>query len=586
MAIKISGSTIIDDSRNIVSAGVVTSTSFYGNGANITGISTLNIVNYGVGLGGGGGGGGGSSVGTGITLGTPTDGSLSGAITLSDTTSVTDAIDGLNTLLNKLVPTLPPNLDATGNRINLISQTLYSAIESSTGLTRNIVYSGTTAGSFNGTVVNSSNLAIATIFYDGDSGTLTAQIDSVGVGTTTLTTASDVRISDQLNVLTDVDPYAGISGRADFYKVLTARIDPLSVPSAGIHTYTMTHSSTGTATTTFYRDDVGTPTVTVVTGAGSSSYTTVATGTTHISGVPSVAAGATFSIRYQTNNAIQTFYRSSGISQVSGTVLQATVSQTALGGAIQTKGVGIGTTASLQFSTGTGASGKYAEKPSLTITPYKSDSTTGTTATYTLDSRIDTVSTENSGNTARKRAGSGQYPASGYGGAFDPTQSLLNAGYTEELQLLNGLYRRITGNYTGNLPTAGPNYSSDSQSDYRYFLYQYTSTITSTSSFTLTIQSPTGFTADGNNITANIRIQARVDGATPTSGWIDCNAPFTPGTSPTNNGDAAMVSGESTSSTKRITFGLTQRTGTLYIRIGLPSGDSKTFAGVSIGSIV
>ena len=31
MAIKISGSTIIDDSRNIVNAGVVTATSFYGN---------------------------------------------------------------------------------------------------------------------------------------------------------------------------------------------------------------------------------------------------------------------------------------------------------------------------------------------------------------------------------------------------------------------------------------------------------------------------------------------------------------------------------------------------------------------------
>jgi len=35
--------------------GVVTATSFAGNGTNITGISTTNITNYGVGLGGGGG---------------------------------------------------------------------------------------------------------------------------------------------------------------------------------------------------------------------------------------------------------------------------------------------------------------------------------------------------------------------------------------------------------------------------------------------------------------------------------------------------------------------------------------------------
>ena len=47
MAIKISGSTIIDDSRNIVNAGVVTATSFSGSGANLTGvgIGTTGSVN-------------------------------------------------------------------------------------------------------------------------------------------------------------------------------------------------------------------------------------------------------------------------------------------------------------------------------------------------------------------------------------------------------------------------------------------------------------------------------------------------------------------------------------------------------------
>ena len=38
MAIKISGSTIIDDSRNIVNAGVVTATSFDGDGSALTGV--------------------------------------------------------------------------------------------------------------------------------------------------------------------------------------------------------------------------------------------------------------------------------------------------------------------------------------------------------------------------------------------------------------------------------------------------------------------------------------------------------------------------------------------------------------------
>ncbi len=40
MAIKISGSTIIDDSRNITNAGIVTATSYYGDGSNLTGLGS------------------------------------------------------------------------------------------------------------------------------------------------------------------------------------------------------------------------------------------------------------------------------------------------------------------------------------------------------------------------------------------------------------------------------------------------------------------------------------------------------------------------------------------------------------------
>ena len=43
MAIKISGSTIIDDSRNVVSAGIVTATSFSGSGANLTALNASNL---------------------------------------------------------------------------------------------------------------------------------------------------------------------------------------------------------------------------------------------------------------------------------------------------------------------------------------------------------------------------------------------------------------------------------------------------------------------------------------------------------------------------------------------------------------
>ena len=46
MAIKISGSTIIDDSRNIVNAGIVTASSFSGDGSNLIGVGgqVTNII--------------------------------------------------------------------------------------------------------------------------------------------------------------------------------------------------------------------------------------------------------------------------------------------------------------------------------------------------------------------------------------------------------------------------------------------------------------------------------------------------------------------------------------------------------------
>ena len=55
-------STDLQVGRNVSVVGVVTASQLYGGGANITGISTSNITDYGVGLGGGGGGGVGLNV--------------------------------------------------------------------------------------------------------------------------------------------------------------------------------------------------------------------------------------------------------------------------------------------------------------------------------------------------------------------------------------------------------------------------------------------------------------------------------------------------------------------------------------------
>lgn len=90
---KVAISTDLQVGRNVSVVGVVTASELYGGGANITGISTSNITDYGVGLGGGGGG----SIAGINTTGTSyfSTINLSSRI-LSDTFYVRDAGDTLN----------------------------------------------------------------------------------------------------------------------------------------------------------------------------------------------------------------------------------------------------------------------------------------------------------------------------------------------------------------------------------------------------------------------------------------------------------------------------------------------------------
>ena len=90
---KVAISTDLQVGRNVSVVGVVTASQLYGGGANITGISTSNITDYGVGLGGGGGGSIAGINTTGTSYFSTID--LSSKI-LSDTFSVRDAGDTLN----------------------------------------------------------------------------------------------------------------------------------------------------------------------------------------------------------------------------------------------------------------------------------------------------------------------------------------------------------------------------------------------------------------------------------------------------------------------------------------------------------
>jgi hypothetical protein len=192
--------------------------------------------------------------------------------------------------------------------------------------------------------------------------------------------------------------------------------------------------------------------------------------------------------------------------------------------------------------------------------------------------RVDTVSDEGS----RLRSGSGQYPAAGYGSAYDSAISLKDAGYTEELMLLNGQYQVPVGNFAGVQPTPGPDYGSGIGTNYRYAILNAAFAGNSVSGFTITFQNSSGLSLSDLD-TDNIRVQVKVEGVT---GWLDANKSFALVGAPVNDGDACMVNSQSTATVRRVSFGNVPRTGNIFVRVGLPAASAKKFGGIAISDIV
>lgn len=487
-----------------------------------------------------------------LKVGTPTDSSFTGGLLdFASTTKVADAADQINLILAKLAPAKPADLSTK----TLALTTSYSAKEAATNTVRTNVTD----------VLRPQTSAFAANFYDGDAGTLSAEIDAVSVGSRALTTANDAGTYSGMVISSDVDFWLGTSGKEGFWKGLNGYILPTSDLALGSHTYQMKHSSTGnTNLLTLYRDNPTTSTIV-------SEAATLPSGASHyISGVPTLNAGASILFGFSVQSAVGKFFHATKVADVTGSNISTVNIAPDVAGYAEDAAIPVsGASATVNASS-------YSEAPSVAIKGYNSKGTAGTTKNLALGARIDTVSSEST----RKESGSGQYPASGYGAAFDSTVSLKTT-YAEELQVLNGSYQVPPAvDYSGNLPVAGPDYSTGMGTADRWATFAPT-TLSNHSAFTITLNGTSG-TYTGTE-TAGIQIQAKVEGAT---GWIDCNAAYSGVGSPVANGDKALVVGSSTATVKRVTLGSTPRSGLLSIRIGLPAGSNKKFSSITVGSIV
>lgn len=508
----------------------------------------------------------GTASGSIINIGTPTDGyygsgSNGNIAGISAGDKMEDALDKLDSILDKLVPSKPPALNT--KTFSLTSQ--YTARKAGT----NTSYTTITDIQFP-TFQLVGGMIPANSFSDGNNGILTALIDGIDIGNKVLTSIDDTGTYGGLQITGDSDYYIGQSGKAGFWYSILAQINVQSSIDDDLpHTASMSHTLTGTSTPSyFYIDNPATPSI--ISSAVSAS------GLVYISGVPAYVGGVSSSnvTLFSTSSFGFTwrFYNNTRVFAGSGTGITTTnftlPSSPSAGSIIS---------GSLVVSINSGVT---SENAAYVITAYNSK---GTTATYNISNtyyRLDsTLDTSN-----RVTSGIGQYPSTNYGTAFDASINISGSS-NEELQMLNGQYRYPVGNYSAALPVSGPNYTSVPLGIYNSMRWVTLNlgTVSAASNLTLTITSPTNFNGGGLPI-SSFALYVRVNGATSTNGWIDGNVAYPGVGSPTNNGDPALVVANSTSTVKVVTFGSVTKTGTVFVRIGIPVGDNKRFLNITMTS--
>jgi hypothetical protein len=477
------------------------------------------------------------------------DPSLFSTLIATDQQAIEAEIDGI---LTKLLPTRPALLSSK----TLALSTSYSATQTSTGTLNPIVTDDTTPLT-----------ATLTTTWDGrglnpiDTSTLTSEVDAVVTGTKILDGTNPIGVFGDLNITAYDDPYLGQSGKEGFWKQFSAFINLLTpVNLTASHTIQMKNTKSGnTNIVTFWADD---PAVSTISGE---SRTITSPTPRWISGVPTLSVGDSINENFTVNNAVRKHYNATNFARV--TSPQGTTNVCTLSG-IQTEGGAISfLNKALVLLTSV-----YSENIVVTMTGYNSKNVAGTPLAVNSNARIDTVSNE----ALRKISGTGDYPASGYGGAYDSSQSLLT--YTDELQMLNGSYGYPSGNYSSNLP-AGPNYTGLVNERWLCFQPQ---TFTNATGFTLTFTGTSGtWTGAGDNSTSGIKVFFQVG----SSAWGNGNSAYSGVGNLTVNGQGMMVVGSSTYLVKRCTVGSTPLSGLLTVRIALPSGSNKRFTGITITAV-
>ena len=224
---SISGTSLVGTSLSISgisTLGVTSATNLTTQQLNVSGIVTLGTVQISSGI---------ITATTGIVtyygnqvIGTPSGGFKIGAFTINNIDLTKDSINELNFILGKLVPKLPTTISGVSL---ILSGTTTGRL--CTGFTPTNNTGGDLTPSAGTQYSRNTDNTIATSYLTeygpGDSGTVTAYINVVGVGTTTLSVGSNNGTYGFLQIANDKD--ASLSSRnpgitSQFYEVYDSRI--------------------------------------------------------------------------------------------------------------------------------------------------------------------------------------------------------------------------------------------------------------------------------------------------------------------------------------------------------------------------
>lgn len=487
-------------------------------------------------------------------IGLPTDGTYGGVngpiagIAAGDRHE--DAFDKIEVILGKLAPSKPLYLSQA--TFSLTGST-YTAYMQGTSTSYTIQATQRPTGYVTG-------------FYDGDNGILSGFVNGVATGSQTLTTGVDTGRFSGLTVYADWDFWTGVQGKAGFWSSLSASVGPSGinyVPS-GRFTLQLQHSTAGsTAILTGYSD--------VPSTSLSFSNTFASTGAVSlrwVDGVPCLANGDKINAGFTGANAVTAFYANPiGQLTTTSTICNAVNLNTPAGNPTPVSGQSLALSGALTVNNGVFSSGVQVN--------YALYNSIGTSSSASLSTsfRVDTTSSLQS---QRRTAGSGQFPAAGYGSGYDVANTF--AG-NEELQMVNNVIGYPQKVNYGSYTPAGPNYTnipSGSNSGYRWAFFNF-GTMTA-QNIQIHINGSSNFGA--SQVVAGIQLYAKVSGQI---GWIDCNQVYPNVGDPSVDGAPALVLSSGTATDKLVTFGTPVRTGPVYIRLGLPSGSNKTFGTITCG---